>query len=273
MAETREEMIAKLRAEFFPETEEDEVEDETVEDEEEEVEDEVEEELEEDLEESEVDEPSGEEEFDVEEQPVKKPVSKEEKEQFAFKKLREEADSYKKKAVEYENKLKDLGELNELATSLGYKDYKEMVDANKRKLQDEEAKKKGIDPAIYRELQELKRRAKESEQREKTTTFLRTLDEFILENNLKQEDRGLIIQELDKDGWQLDKLLNYPNPKKLLRGYASDLIIERKTQKTIVEKKKFAEPKFKPEAPINEDVIDKEVALALKRHKERNNYK
>jgi len=271
-----EELKEQLKKEFFPEdpveegdeiVEDDDSEDEVSGDEvfdsepEEEPEEEAEEDSEEDL-------------TVLEAANQIKPVSKKEKEEFAFKKLREEADVYKKKVMEYEAKLKDLGELSELANSLGYKDYKEMVDENRRKIQDAEAKKKGIDPQIYRELQELKKRAEESEQREKTMAFIKTLDEFVSENGLTADDRGAIVKNLDEDGWELGKLLNYPNPKKLLKGYAADLIVERKTQKVIDEKKKkFAEKPFKPEAPVSEDVIDAEVKRKLKAYADKNNYK
>ena len=262
-----EELKAKLREEFFPEADEDEdevedteTEEEPVDEEEETVDDDDSSEQDNSEEDDEVEETNlGDEEFNVEEETKKQPT-KEEKEQFAFKKLREEANNYK---AEYTKKVNELNELNDLAIKLGYKDHREMVEANRKRLQEEEAKRRGIDPAIYNELEELKRKAEESEKRERTSTFVRTLDEFIVENGLTKEDRVKIIQNLEEDNWDLPKLISFPNPKKLLKGYAADLLVERKTQKDLTEKKKkFKENKFEGEETVTEDVIEAEEAFA-----------
>ena len=43
-----------------------------------------------------------------------------------------------------------------------------------------------------------------------------------------------IIINMDEDGWNLD---NIKNPTKLIKGYAADIIAERKTQKVLKQMK------------------------------------
>ena len=57
--------------------------------------------------------------------------------------------------------------------------------------------------------------------------FLITLQK---EYKLTESEINQIITNMDEDGWNLD---NIKNPERLIKGYAADIIAERKTQKSI----------------------------------------
>ena len=89
-----------------------------------------------------------------------KPSKKKAKADYAFMKLRQEAKELKEKSSSYEN---FINELDTMARVYGYKDSKEMLETMRQKQMEEEARARNIDPEIYKELQEQKRRIAEIE--------------------------------------------------------------------------------------------------------------
>ena len=201
-----------------------------------------------------------------------KPSKKESKADYAFKKLRQEARELKKKSASYEN---FINELDTMARVYGYKDSKEMLEAMRQKQLEEEARARNIDPEIYKELQEQKRRIAEIErekleliQKQKAENFVKILDNFVKEYKLTESEINQIITNMDEDGWNLD---NIKNPERLIKGYAADIIAERKTQKVLKKMKdeeKFVEKPFKNqgEAPQKsiDDLVNEDLAKFAK---------
>jgi hypothetical protein len=198
-------------------------------------------------------EPSGDEEF-VDDK-------KKKKEEFAFNKLREEKSQLKKEIIEKEEKLKFW---EQVAKQYGYENAQQFAEEVRKKQLEEEAKSKNVDPEIYRKLKdmedELARVKQEREQvdfQNRTSKFVETFESFIKENSLNEDERTKIIQNLDEEGWDLQSLVNIKNPKKLLQGYAVDIIAERKVQnKLSKDKKKLAEEKFNRQEHGNKSVDD-----------------
>lgn len=201
-----------------------------------------------------------------------KPSKKESKTDYAFKKLRQEARELKKKSSSYEN---FINEMDAMARVYGYKDSKEMLEAMRQKQMEEEARARNIDPEIYKELQEQKRRIAEIErekleliQKQKAENFVKILDNFAKEYKLTESEINQIITNMDEDGWNLD---NIKNPERLIKGYAADIIAERKTQKVLKQMKdeeKFVEKPFKNqgEAPQKsiDDLVNEDLAKFAK---------
>lgn len=201
-----------------------------------------------------------------------KPSKKELKADYAFRKLRQEAKELKEKSSSYEN---FINEMDAMARVYGYKDSKEMLEIMRQKQMEEEARARNIDPEIYKELQEQKRRIAEIEreklelvQKQKAENFVKIIDNFAKEYKLTESEINQIIINMDEDGWNLD---NIKNPTKLIKGYAADIIAERKTQKVLKQMKdeeKFVEKPFKNqgEAPQKsiDDLVNEDLAKFAK---------
>lgn len=201
-----------------------------------------------------------------------KPSKKKAKADYAFMKLRQEAKELKEKSSSYEN---FINELDTMARVYGYKDSKEMLETMRQKQMEEEARARNIDPEIYKELQEQKRRIAEIErekleliQKQKAENFVKTIDNFAKEYKLTEAEINQIIINMDEDGWNLD---NIKNPTKLIKGYAAEIIAERKTQKVLKQMKdeeKFVEKPFKNqgEAPQKsvDDLVNEDLAKFAK---------
>ena len=201
-----------------------------------------------------------------------KPSKKKAKADYAFMKLRQEAKELKEKSSSYEN---FINELDTMARVYGYKDSKEMLETMRQKQMEEEARARNIDPEIYKELQEQKRRIAEIErekleliQKQKAENFVKTIDNFAKEYKLTEAEINQIIINMDEDGWNLD---NIKNPERLIKGYAAEIIAERKTQKVLKQMKdeeKFVEKPFKNqgEAPQKsvDDLVNEDLAKFAK---------
>lgn len=224
----------------------------------EEVEEVVEDEDEDDEEEIELIE---EEDFDVEDlgdaefnaekpEPKKKEEpQKKEKAEFAFGQLRKENKEYKEKVSKLEQRNQ---ELEELATSLGYQNAEEMLEAERKRKIAKEAADKGIDPAFYQEFkktqQELEkiRLEREAEIRnQKLQNFSNELNSVYEAYAFTDTEKQEIIRDIEQDGYSLDDLLTIKSPRKFIMGYAKDKIVDREVQKKLkTDKKDFKEEKF-----------------------------
>ncbi len=251
---------------------------ETVEEDEEEIEildedalDEVLEE-EENLEEEEQDEVEDEEDSlgDMEIKPTKV-----DKKEFAFSKLRSENKEYKEKVSKLEQRSK---ELEELATSLGYKNAEEMLEAERKRRIAKEAQDKGIDPTFYQEFKQTQseleriRRERESEiKTNKLQKFTNELEAVYTEYAFNEKEKADIIQAIEEDGYELDDLLTIKSPKKFILGYANDKIVQREIQKQLknsnkqnLQEEKFSKGKTKDLQSKIEEEIEKEMRAYAK---------
>lgn len=251
-----EEVVGEILDEKEDELEEEELEEEELEEEESFDEDE----LVFDLEEEEEDE---EDEEDLEEGTFKRKPTKEEKQRYAFEKLRKEN-------KEKENKLK---ELDTIAQTYGYRDHNEMVERLKQDALEKEAQKRGIDPNIYKEMDEYKRKIEQLEEaqrnereRTKVNMFINRVDSFASKYDLSQDTKNKLITKLDEDGFTVDTLLQIKNYDKMFLGYVNEDVSEAKRQKKLeleARKRKIQEDKFKNQGNDDEfsleDLIDKMV--------------
>lgn len=202
-------------------------------------------------------------------EPVKQ-TKKPDKADYTFKKFREENTELKQKLSKHEQEIKTW---EDIAKSYGYQNAEEMAKTIKARKIEEEAKAKNIDPEVYKRLQELEERAlvAEKEKQEqsfnfKKQQFVETFNSFTKENELSDEERTKIVQNLEEEGWDFDSLINVKNPKRLLQGYAVDILSERKTQRVLeTEKKSLKEKKF-TSTSSGEKSIDDIVKEDLKKY-------
>lgn len=257
-----EEVVGEILEELEPE-EEEAIEEDELEEEEEFDEDDLVFDIEEDEEEDEEDEEEYEDEEEPEEEPFKRKPTREEKQRYAFEKLRKEN-------KEKENKLK---ELDTIAQTYGYRDHNEMVERLKQDALEKEAQKRGIDPNIYKEMDEYKRKIEQLEEsqrnereRTKINMFINRVDSFASKYDLSQDTKNKLITKLDEDGFTVDTLLQIKNYDKMFLGYVNEDVAEAKRQKKLeleARKRKIQEEKFKNQGNDSEfsleDLIDKMV--------------
>lgn len=258
-----EEVVGEILDEKEDELEEEELEEEELEEEETFDEDELVFDLEEDEEDEDEEDEEDDDEEDLEEETFKRKPTKEEKQRYAFEKLRKEN-------KEKENKLK---ELDTIAQTYGYRDHNEMVERLKKDALEKEAQKRGIDPNIYKEMDEYKRKIEQLEEsqrsereRTKINMFINRVDSFASKYDLSQDTKNKLISKLDEDGFTVDTLLQIKNYDKMFLGYVNEDVSEAKRQKKLeleARKRKIQEEKFKNQGNDDEfsleDLIDKMV--------------
>ena len=127
--------------------------------------------------------------------------------------------------------------LKELASSYGYTDTKQFVQAYKDAKIKKEAETKGYDPELYRQtieqrerIEALERQREQDIQTRQLATFKFVLDEAAVKYNVSQEE---IFDRLDKSGLDANTILAIPNPKLLIDGLLVDKIQENAKQSQI----------------------------------------
>lgn len=183
----------------------------------------------------------------------------EEKKEYAFAQLRKEN-------KEHEAKLR---ELNEVALSYGFSSHEEMVSKLREDAMNKEARSKGVDPDIYREMQTtraeleaIKRERLEERNQLLANNIIRNINEFSNKHGLDDNDKAELISRLDDDGFSLDDLAKIKNPTRIFKGYMSDTIIERERQKNLTNasKRKSLEEKRMSETK-NENKYDMDTLI------------
>jgi hypothetical protein len=193
--------------------------------------------------------------------------NKEDKAAHAFKELRT-------KTQNLESKIKSL---DSIAQRYGFKDHAEMMESLEKDSIKKQAEKQGLDPKIYAELENTKKRLEtlESENKAKEqqlilNKFLTELDSFAKEVKLTQEEKQSIIEKMDADGYTVDMLTKIKNPRVVFKGYTEDKIVQKTQQKFIEKEKKKTkaqEEKFVGE-PTNKKIsMDKLAEWAIKQRK------
>jgi hypothetical protein len=176
-------------------------------------------------------------------QETKKPIvaepPKDNKQDYAFKQLREEASAAKKQAAALEASLQ---ELDELAQAQGFKNHKEFLAAWKDKRVEEEARQRNIDPKVLKELNDTKSRLskieeekKAAEQQAAMARINSTIDRFASKYKLDESAVQQILNNMGKDNVTVENLVVTPPEtlEKMLNGYAQDIIVERKVQERL----------------------------------------
>lgn len=164
----------------------------------------------------------------------------EDKKEFAFAKVRKENSDLRneiKGLQEYENFLK------ELASNYGYEDIDEFAKVYKEARITQEAKEKGYDPVLYKQLQDSNRRIEQLEKEnreaklnEKAVGFRNAVDKAINDYNLGEDGKKEIFDRLEEAGFTVDELLSLSNPEIVIKGVLADKIAESSKQNQI---KKF----------------------------------
>ena len=156
------------------------------------------------------------------------------KSHHAFADLRKQNSDLRK---EKEALIADSAFLKELASSYGYTDTKQFVQAYKDAKIKKEAETKGYDPELYRQtieqrerIEALERQREQDIQTRQLATFKSVLDEAAVKYNVSQEE---IFDRLDKSGLDANTILAIHNPKLLIDGLLVDKIQENAKQSQI----------------------------------------
>lgn len=162
----------------------------------------------------------------------------EDKKEFAFSKIRKENSDLK--AINKTLTSRDEA-LKKIASNYGYDDVDKFLEAYENARVVQEAKDKGYDPVLYKQLQDTNKRLEqlEKERQEnnlmsRATAFKNAVDKAISDYNLDEEEgRNEIFSRLEEYGYTVDSILGLPNPEVLIKGVLSDKIAERSKQKQI----------------------------------------
>ena len=162
----------------------------------------------------------------------------EDKKEFAFSKIRKENSDLK--ALNKTLSTRDEA-LKKIASNYGYDDVDKFLEAYENARVVQEAKDKGYDPVLYKQLQDTNKRLEqlEKERQEnnlmsRANAFKNAVDKAISEYNLDEEEgRNEIFNRLEEYGYTVDSILSLPNPEILIKGVLSDKIAEISKQKQI----------------------------------------
>lgn len=162
----------------------------------------------------------------------------EDKKEFAFSKIRKENSDLK--ALNKTLSARDEA-LKKIASNYGYDDVDKFLEAYENARVVQEAKDKGYDPVLYKQLQDTNKRLEqlEKERQEnnlmsRANAFKNAVDKAISEYNLDEEEgRNEIFSRLEEYGYTVDSILSLPNPEILIKGVLSDKIAEISKQKQI----------------------------------------
>lgn len=160
------------------------------------------------------------------------------KKEFAFSKIRKENSDLK--ALNKTLSTRDEA-LKKIASNYGYDDVDKFLEAYENARVVQEAKDKGYDPVLYKQLQDTNKRLEqlEKERQEnnlmsRANAFKNAVDKAISEYNLDEEEgRNEIFSRLEEYGYTVDSILSLPNPEILIKGVLSDKIAEISKQKQI----------------------------------------
>lgn len=159
------------------------------------------------------------------------------KREYSFAQLRKENADLKarvKEVTDNEEILKNI------AAQYGYSDVKEFAKAYDDARIAQEAKQKGYDPVLYKQLQDSNRRIAELEKQngqsklmERAGNFKNAVEKAIVDYNLGEDGRNEIFSKLEAEGYTVDTILSLPNPEIVIKGVLSDKIAEISKQKQI----------------------------------------
>lgn len=205
------------------------------------------------------------------------PETKQSKQDYAWKKMREEQQALQKQLKEKQD---FLFKVERMAKGLGYTSSEELIKRFDEEESEKEAQEKGIDPEFYKEFKkmqeelQLTKQEKESQFRQsRIFEFTSSLDALIKENGLPETDKQKIIGELEADGYTMDDIVNIKSPRKLLAGYMVDKIAEKKVQGKLKEKKAFVDEKHDSSVDISNEDLEKQIQDEIKQYARSQGYK
>lgn len=205
------------------------------------------------------------------------PETKQNKQEYAWKKMREEQQALQKQLKEKQD---FLSKVERMAKGLGYTSSEELIKRFDEEETEKEAQEKGIDPEFYKEFKQMQeelqltKQEKESQFRQsRIFEFTSSLDALIKENGLPETDKQIIIGELEADGYTMDDIVNIKSPRKLLAGYMVDKIAEKKVQGKLKEKKAFVDEKHDSSVDISNEDLEKQIQDEIKQYARSQGYK
>lgn len=208
---------------------------------------------------------------------VQKPETKQDKQEYAWKKMREDQQTLQKQLKEKQD---FLFKVERMAKGLGYTSSEELIKRFDEEESEKEAQEKGVDPEFYKEFKkmqeelQLTKQEKESQFRQsRIFEFTNSLDALIRENGLPEQDKQKIIGELEADGYTMDDIVNIKSPRKLLAGYMVDKIAEKKVQGKLKEKKAFVDEKHDSSVDISNEDLEKQIQDEIKQYARSQGYK
>lgn len=200
------------------------------------------------------------------------------KKNFAFSQLRKENSDLKNR-ISASSKNEEF--LKDLAAQYGYDSIESFQKAYEDARIAKEAKDKGYDPELYRQLQESNRRIAQLEEqnrqnilRERASNFKSAIDRTINEYKLGEDGRNEIFTRLENAGYSIDDILRIANPEPLIKGIMMDKIVNLSKQEQIEKVKDLEEnlsdEKFDNQASEKTFSLDDLISKEMKEYKEQN---
>lgn len=200
------------------------------------------------------------------------------KKNFAFSQLRKENSDLKNR-ISASSKNEEF--LKGLAAQYGYDSIESFQKAYEDARIAKEAKDKGYDPELYRQLQESNRRIAQLEEqnrqnilRERASNFKSAIDRTIDEYKLGEDGRNEIFIRLENAGYSIDDILRIANPEPLIKGIMMDKIVNLSKQEQIEKVKDLEEnlsdEKFDNQASEKTFSLDDLISKEMKEYKEQN---
>ena len=200
------------------------------------------------------------------------------KKNFAFSQLRKENSDLKNR-ISASSKNEEF--LKGLAAQYGYDSIESFQKAYEDARIAKEAKDKGYDPELYRQLQESNRRIAQLEEqnrqnilRERASNFKSAIDRTINEYKLGEDGRNEIFTRLENAGYSIDDILRIANPEPLIKGIMMDKIVNLSKQEQIEKVKDLEEnlsdEKFDNQASEKTFSLDDLISKEMKEYKEQN---
>ena len=159
------------------------------------------------------------------------------KKEYAFAQIRRERDELKSQLGEAD---KNANILKQLAAQYGYDNVDEFYEAHENARIAKEAKEKGYDPEMYKQLQDSNKRIAELEKAERERNLLVSAEKFktavdkaVVDYNLGDDGATEIFNELEKAGYDVTTILKLPNPDIVIKGVLADKIAKMSEQKQI----------------------------------------
>jgi hypothetical protein len=171
------------------------------------------------------------------EEGLNKKPDNEAKKGYAFAQLRKQNEDLRHQLDE-NNKNTDI--LKAIAKEYGYDDvnsfYKDYEDARLAK----EAKEKGIDADMYKQLHDSNKRIAELEEAERKRSLITAAEKFktavdkaVVDYNLGEDGSNEIFDKLEEAGYDVTTILKLPNPDIVIKGVLADKIVKISEQKQI----------------------------------------
>lgn len=174
-------------------------------------------------------------------------VTKEDRKDYAFGKMRKENAEYKRMIAEKEQALSEReAVLKRLMGEAGYDDFGEFKSVVEKQLAQKEREEKGYTEEQYAEIQALKQRNAELENRtqqysrqetaSKAQAFDSVVRGFAQQYDLGEKGVRTIYTELEKAGYDVGMLISQPKPEVLIKGIMADMIQQKAVTEHISKK-------------------------------------